>query len=538
MDNIDNINITDLTVAGAVKLYKQGDIDAAQTMFLKVLDIDAKNPDALYFMSMIDHSSGRSEVAENRAKDLLLVKPTDGKALNLLGTILMSQGKIEEALTHFNKGIKYNEDDAMLRVNAAICHIGEGNPHTSIERCKEAISISPEYANAYNILGNAYMGISDMKNAASSFRQAIERNPDFNDAQFNLGVSLFELNEYDNALECFNQVLEKSENNVHALTRKADVHLMKNELENAAALYGSAIKLNNNFAPAHIGLGKLFQQLKKHDDALSHFNKALELNPDSIEALINAGVSFQKTNNAEAAAAAFNDVLKIDADNSQAKFLLATVQDTAPPAKPDGDYVKRLFDEFANTFDESLNKVGYDAPKQLITLAKQLLDSEKPQLNIIDIGCGTGLTGVEFKPLAQNLKGIDISPRMLDNAKKRGIYDELEENEILNSLVRHQNDTDMIISADTFPYFGDLESIFLSVASALKDQGLFLFTVETHDSDAEYILGKTARYSHSRQYIEDVAKRRGLSIVWCENTVYRKEAGSDVSSLIIAMKKP
>ena len=533
------MNITDLTLSQAVASYKEGNIDKASSQFLNVLKMDPKNPDALYFMGMIDHSGGRSEVAEHRANDLLLLKPTDGKALNLLGTILMSRGKTDEALEHFNKGIKHNKDDARLRVNAAICNIGSGNPEASIERCKEAIDISPEYANAYNILGNAYMGLNDMENAASSFKQALEQNPAFHDAEFNLGVSLFELNKYDEALMSFNKVLESLPNSVHAITRKADVYLIKNELEKASKLYDQAIKTNNKFPNAYIGMGKLLQRLKKHDDALSHFKKAIELNPNSIEALINAGVSFQKIDNNEAAAAAFNDVLKIDTENSQAKFLLATVQDTPPPAKPDGDYVKRLFDEFADHFDDSLEKVDYNAPEQLIALAKQILpDSDSPLfLNILDIGCGTGLTGMQFKSLSQSLKGIDISPRMLDSARKRGVYDELEENEILNALVRHQNDTDIIVSADTFPYFGDLESVFLSVTSALKDNGLFLFTVETHESNDDYLLGKTARYSHSEKYIKDVAKRRGLEVLNCDDTVYRKEAGNDVNGLIVALKK-
>jgi predicted TPR repeat methyltransferase len=283
-------------------------------------------------------------------------------------------------------------------------------------------------------------------------------------------------------------------------------------------------------------MGKLFEKLKKHNEALSHFKRAIELNPNNIEALTFTGVAFQKLGQLEAAAAAFNDVLVIDPENAQATFLLATVQDTAPPAKPDSDYVKRLFDEFADTFDKSLTDVEYNAPEQLIELAKQFSPNANADQDILDIGCGTGLTGLKFKPLAKTLKGIDISPRMLSAAKERGIYDELEENEIITALVRHQNDTDIIVSADTFPYLGDLESVFLSVASALRDNGLFLFTVETHSSDEDYLLGQTARYSHSRQYINDLAKRREFKVLACNDTVYRKESGNDVNGLIVALR--
>ena len=534
---MDTMNITDLTLSQAVTSYKNGDIDKAQSQFLNLLNIDPKNLDALYFMSMIDHSSGRAEVAEYRANELLLQKPTDGKALNLLGTILMSQGKTSEALAHFEKGIKYNKEDPVLRVNAAICNIGEGKPEASIALCKEAISLNADYPNAYNILGNAYMGQSDMENAAKSFKKALEKKPDFHDARFNLGVALFDSNKIDDALECFDAVLAHAPANVNALTRKADVYSIQNKLEEAGKLYQQAISTNNNFSPAYIGMGKLFEKLKKHDEALSHFKRAIELNPNNIEALTFTGVAFQKLGQIEAAAAAFSDVIAIDPDNAQAKFLLATVQDTAPPAKPDGDYVKRLFDEFADTFDNSLSDVEYNAPEQLITLAKQFLSDDNTKQNIIDIGCGTGLNGLQFKSIAKTLKGIDISPRMLSIAKARDIYDKLEENEILTALVRHQKDTDIIVSADTFPYLGDLESVFLSVASALRDNGMFLFTVETHNGEEDYLLGQTARYSHSQQYINDLAKRRGFKVLACKNTVYRKESGNDVNGLIVALGK-
>ncbi len=535
---MNEFNLNDISISQALDLYKQGKLDAAQQLFLNVLKNDPKNPDAIYFMAMIDHQAGRTEVAEHRANELLQLKPEDGKALNLTGTLLMSQGKTQQALPYFDKGIKYNKTDPLLRVNAAICNIGEGNPAASIERCKEAIELNTEYPNAYNILGNAYMGMSDMEKAAQSFEKALALEPDFLDARFNLGAALLDMNRYDEAQQCFDAVLENNPDNVHALTRKADVLLVKDELSEAGPLYEKALKNNQNFTPAYIGMGKLFQRIKKDNEALSHFKRAIELNPNNIEAITHAGDSFRNLGQYDAATAAFQDVLSIDPDNAQAKFHLAALQDTPPPAKPGADYVRRLFDEFVPTYDESLARIEYNGPEQLVALARQFLpDGSENALDILDIGCGTGLSGIQFRPLARKLKGIDIAPRMIEAAKKRGIYDELEVNEILTALVRHQDDTDMVVSADAFPYFGDLDSAFLAVVSALHNQGLFLFTVETHDKEADYLLGTTARYSHSRNYISNLAKRRGLEVLACNATVYRKQSGKDVQGMVVALKK-
>jgi predicted TPR repeat methyltransferase len=144
---------------------------------------------------------------------------------------------------------------------------------------------------------------------------------------------------------------------------------------------------------------------------------------------------------------------------------------------------------------------------------------------------------VEFKEFSHHMKGIDISPGMIRASMQRGIYNDLEENEILAALVKHQNDTDVMVSADVFVYVGDLESVFLAVTSALKENGLFLFSVESHEGDENFKLPVTARFTHSKKYIQELAKRRGLELLECKDTVIRTESGSPVDGFLVALKK-
>lgn len=532
-ESLEQFNLTQ-----AVERYMQGKFDEAQTLFLNILKINQKNPDALYFMGMIDFQSGRAEVAEHRINQLLIQMPTDGKALGLLGTILMSQGKLIEASEQFDKGIKYDKDNSMLYVNSAICNIGQGNPDKSIELCKIAISLDSEFTNAHNILGNAYLAKSLHREAADSFESALKLDENHHDARFNLGKALLELGDIDEAKENFEAVLEVTPNKAHALNGIADVLYLKREYTKASEYYDEAIKFNAEFSPAYVGLGKVFLGLDDLDSAITHFKRALEINPNNIEALMFCGDALRKQGKLDAAAAAYKDILEIDSENAQAKFHLATVDNNATLDKPENDYIRRLFDDYSATFDEDIAKVNYDVPKKLAEIARQYIASaDNGQLSIIDIGCGTGLSGVEFKEFAHYLKGIDISAGMIKAAMKRGIYNDLEENEILTALVKHQDDTDIIVSADVFVYMGDLESVFLAVTSALKENGLFLFSVESHDGDEDFKLPVTARFTHSRKYIQELAKRRGLELLECNDTEIRTESGSSVTGLLVALKK-
>ena len=531
-----SITLNDVSVSRAVEAFNRGDIEEAQSVFLNILDNEPANPDALYFMGIIDHQSGRSEVAEHRAKTLVDLKPDDGKAINLLGNIQMALGKLSEAEETFDNGILADKTNATLRVSTAICKIGLNQPRVAIDRCKEAVILKPGYANAHNIMGTAFLASGEAANAVAAFEQALELTPQFFDAEFNLGVALLEKNSPQDARRRFENVLSNHPDHKQALSRMGDALAALGKHDEAESWYRKALQIDSAMPVAHTGLGKLLQKLDRQEDALAHFKLAIQANPNNVEAIMHAGDAFRRLGKYEAAAAAFRDVLAIDSGYHQAQYLLAAVEGNEPPNKPDNEYVRRLFDEFADTFDQSLASVEYNAPELLAALALRL--TEHGSLRILDLGCGTGQAGVQFRQLAGHLKGVDISSRMLDSAKARGIYDELEANELLHALVRHQNDFDIVVSADVFPYIGDLESVFMAVTSALRPGGLFLLTVETHSEDAEYRLGTTARYSHSRGYLEALARRRGLEVLSCDSISYRKEAGEPIDSLIVALRKP
>jgi predicted TPR repeat methyltransferase len=387
-------------------------------------------------------------------------------------------------------------------------------------------------------MGSAYLAINQLADAKKCFEMALSVSPGDIDAKFNLGKVQLDMGSRDAAIEIFDQILMENPLHLQALTRKGDALSSARQFQDAESCYRKALETEPSFLIAYIGYGKLLLSVAKPNEALERLKKALDIDPTCIEALMLVGKAFQMLDQTDGAAAAFRDVLSIDPSNYDAEFMLASVEGTGAPAKPDGSYVRRLFDDFADSFDDSLNQVGYDAPQQLLKMAEtQLGESVGNGFDVIDLGCGTGLVGLEFKKFARNMKGIDISPRMLEEARGRGVYDELETNELLAALVRHHNDTDIVVSADVFPYIGDLESIFLAVTSALRKNGLFLFTVEAHSGDEDYRLSSKARYSHTKEYISMLAQRRGLTIVDCDDSSYRKEGGEPVSGLVVALKK-
>src|SRR5262249_34468402 len=111
----------------------------------------------------------------------------------------------------------------------------------------------------------------------------------------------------------------------------------------------------------------------------------------------------------------------------RARAALAKARALAAEPRAPAAYVRHLFDQFAPAYDRRmLEELGYQAPAILRALFAMLKGSEARNLAILDLGCGTGLSGAAFKGLAARLDGVDLSPNMIEAAKERGIYDRLE----------------------------------------------------------------------------------------------------------------
>src|SRR5260370_641417 len=62
--------------------------------------------------------------------------------------------------------------------------------------------------------------------------------------------------------------------------------------------------------------------------------------------------------------------------------------------------------------------------------------ARKPALftRAIDLGCGTGLAATAFARGVDHFIGIDLSPRMIEQARATGLYAQLEVSEMLEGL--------------------------------------------------------------------------------------------------------
>jgi predicted TPR repeat methyltransferase len=158
---------------------------------------------------------------------------------------------------------------------------------------------------------------------------------------------------------------------------------------------------------------------------------------------------------------------------------------------------------------------------------------------VLDAGCGTGLCGVQVVPFARRLVGVDLSDGMLAHARDKTIYHALIRAELTDYAGANNAAFDLIVSADTLVYFGELKGIVAAFVRALRPRGLLVFTLEhaVGNDDVDYRLQPHGRYIHGRGYVERLLTSAGLRPTIVEAEL-RMEAGAPVPGLVIRAVKP
>lgn len=177
--------------------------------------------------------------------------------------------------------------------------------------------------------------------------------------------------------------------------------------------------------------------------------------------------------------------------------------------------VEELFDDYAEDFEQSLHDLGYDVPRLMVDELEALCgSSELSHTTAVDLGCGTGLAGVQLRPRCKGkLIGCDVSAGMLQEAeKKRRMYNKLEEADAV-AFVRRlpAASSDLVVATDVIVYMHALADLFAGVRRVLSVGGVFAFSTERctleeagglpPDGGKGWVERPSERIAHCEEYV-------------------------------------
>jgi len=374
-----------------------------------------------------------------------------------------------------------------IEIDNLIKLFSQGRTQEVIDKIQVLDVSYPNIPLLFNILGACHKNLGNLAIATKIFEHAIALKPDYAEAHFNLGVTLKQDGQLITALES----------------------------------YKKSIALLPDYADAHNNLGTTLSALGQKDDAIKCYEKVIAINPNYAEAHFNLGSTLREIGKLEAAIKSFETALIINPNYDEAKHILNGLIGYTSKAPP-REYVEKLFNGFAEKFNDSLlNKLEYNLPFLVNEIILNLSAEREIFDKVIDLGCGTGLSGKGLKALSDNLTGIDLSEKMIAKAKKLNIYDSLIVGDIVEILSSSKTKYDLLIALDVLIYIGEVKALFKAVRSCCNIDAFFIFSVETKIGDG-YSLLKTARYSHSEIYILNAASE-DFNLIESQEIKLRKE---------------
>ena len=578
----------DQALQRGIDAHKAGNINEAFKFYSAVLKAQPKHPHSNHNLGVLHVGIGKTQDAIPFFKKAIDVDPSYDQfwlsyidALIKLNRIVSSRMVFNQAKEKGSKGDAFDQLDSKIAqaftdqslssqktlLGKAISLKKNGDFLSAISLLKDGLILFPKQAEIKALLSDCYNLVLTKKIELQQFGESIlilkdliNISPRNENHHLNMSFCFQQLSQFDQALEALKSALiinprlaeayagmafiYKNQGNLiqaveayeAALSIKPEAKYYYNlgnalrdqdRLEDAITSLKKAIVRKPDYDLAYNNMGTIFKDQKKLDEAIECYEKCLKINPDNAAAYNNMGVCLQAQGDMDKAIKYYTKAVEINPGYTGASHLISAHNGITTTSAP-REYVESLFDNYATKFDNSLvNKLEYKTPK---ILADVILDQSpnKSLGSVLDLGCGTGLVGVEIRTFSDKLIGVDLSNSMIEQANLKKVYDKLVHRDIIDYLSDTELNYDYFISADVFVYMGDLTEVFRLIKSKNDRPGILSFSTEHTEKDG-YHLQTTGRYTHSKSYIKRLCEQFNVKISHFSISDLRKEKGEFLS---------
>jgi predicted TPR repeat methyltransferase len=466
-------------------------------------------------------------------------------ALARLGLHFFREHQIPEATAAFRGAVALAPDNPVMWTNYGAALDCAGSFADAAACLEHSLVLSRRQPDTWLLLGLVRKKRGDLDGCEAAYRIALEQEPDSSTVWECLGLLKEERRDYAQAIECFIAGLKLGGTNAAIVANLGKLYYQVGRIPEACEAYNQAVGLDA--ANAH------YRQMARKtdfirdllngesvDDALATYEHSLEPTDDYAEkdrlALFNAAFGqLSGFGHVDAAKRVGKKHLELWPNSAVLQYLMKSMDGEPGLDRSPSGYIVEYFDSFADGFDAKLVGVlGYDAPEKICSAVREATPANH-KYDAVDVGCGTGLCGPLLRPFAKQLIGVDLSPKMLEQAAKLGVYDHLMCEELTAFLSRSPGHFDLVVAADVIVYIGDLIPMFAAAATATRAGGLFAFSTELWTGES-YRLQRTGRFAHAPQYVRSLAGPDFVEHV-CVETTIRLEAGTRVGGNLFVFQR-
>lgn len=148
------------------------------------------------------HQSGNLDKAEKLYLEILNQSPNDGNVLNLLGFLKIENHSFDESIIYLERAVSIYPDFFDAWFNLGLAYRNKQEFGCAIKAYKKALSIEPDNVAVYFNLANAYESKNDTLSAIEYYEKALGHNKDVNDSDilFFLGICYLKTKNFEKGL--------------------------------------------------------------------------------------------------------------------------------------------------------------------------------------------------------------------------------------------------------------------------------------------------------------------------------------------------
>lgn len=516
-----------------ITLAQTNQLDSAIQYFQKSIGTQPKNP--IYHASLANayRRKKNNELAIRHFQIALDLNPLLVSAHNNLALIYFSSDP-SKAQFHLEQALKTKPDHCDANYNLGLLLLSS-NKHKAKFLFRRVINANPSHISATFQLAQLYHAEKSYLKALSLYEKILDIQPDDPECLNKIGLIHLEQDRFDEGLASLEKAFKINPELTDIHHNLACLYLHNKDYQQALTHWMKYLKTNTDL-DTYYNIGVCYLYLGRYDDCTAHLFHVIKKDPNHYKSLINLGAAFLQKNHPSSACTYYRRAQEISPTPAIAHILSALEQSSKPDSMP-SDYVVDLFDNYAFHYDNHLCDVlDYQLPKHIQHLVQSHLNLEQGSQFSLDLGCGTGLSGQVVKPFCSSLNGIDISPNMIELAQKKSLYDSLICADIMTLQTQFIQKVELLLTADTVPYFGDLNPLFHLAQQYLQSRGYWLLSIES-DYNQPFNLMTSARFSHSPDYLSALASQYGFSIFHSENIQLRTQQNQYITGMLFALQR-
>jgi tetratricopeptide (TPR) repeat protein len=304
----------------ALQHHAVGNLRQAEQFCRHILQADPGNADTHHLVAVLAQGQGRLDEAIAHFQQALRFRPDFAEAHNNLGNTMFLKGSLDEAAAHYRHALRLRPDYVEAHNNLGLALAGSGQPEEAINHYRQALRLNQHCAETHNNLGGALLDLGKPAEAVACLQQAIRLKPDYAKAHYNLGVAFARQDWLDEAICCYQHALRLQPDSAEAYCSWGAALEKQSKLDEAMHCYRQALKVKPSCVDALNNLGLALERQDKLDEALACYQQALQFKPDSVVARTNLGNIHWGQGRFDEAMACYEHALKADAKSAHTHF--------------------------------------------------------------------------------------------------------------------------------------------------------------------------------------------------------------------------